>query len=79
MHRATASSPRRRAPRSLRADAAVIVLDAVSGVEVQTERVWKFASEFSRPVMFVVNRMDRERASFDRVVEGLQKKFGRAA
>jgi elongation factor G len=59
------------------ADAALIVLDAVSGVEVQTERVWKFASEFSRPVMFVVNRMDRERASFDRVVEGLQKKFGR--
>ncbi|HEX4439523.1 MAG TPA: elongation factor G [Thermoanaerobaculia bacterium] len=59
------------------ADAAIIVLDAVSGVEVQTERVWKFAAEFGRPVMFVVNRMDRERASFDRVVEGLQKKFGR--
>ena len=60
------------------ADAAIIVLDAVSGVEVQTERVWKFATEFGRPVMFVVNRMDRERASFDRVMEGLQKKFGRA-
>jgi elongation factor G len=59
------------------ADAAIIVLDAVSGVEVQTERVWKFAAEFARPVMFVVNRMDRERASFDRVVEALQKKFGR--
>jgi elongation factor G len=59
------------------ADAAIIVLDAVSGVEVQTERVWKFATEFNRPVMFVVNRMDRERASFDRVLEGLQKKFGR--
>src|SRR4030095_11761679 len=60
------------------ADAAIIVLDAVSGVEVQTERVWKFATEFGRPVVFVVNRMDRERASFDRVMEGLQKKFGRA-
>jgi elongation factor G len=59
------------------ADAAIIVLDAVSGVEVQTERVWKNAAEFGRPVMFVVNRMDRERASFDRVVEALQKKFGR--
>jgi elongation factor G len=59
------------------ADAALIVLDAVSGVEVQTERVWKFAQEFERPVMFVVNRMDRERASFDRVVESLHKKFGR--
>jgi elongation factor G len=59
------------------ADAALVVLDAVSGVEVQTERVWKFAQEFERPLMFVINRMDRERASFDRVVEALHKKFGR--
>ncbi|HWZ85052.1 MAG TPA: elongation factor G [Thermoanaerobaculia bacterium] len=59
------------------ADSAIIVLDAVSGVEVQTERAWKFAQEFGRPVLFVVNRMDRERASFDRVIEGLRKKFGR--
>src|SRR5438105_1173507 len=59
------------------ADAALIVLDAVSGVEVQTERVWKFALEFGRPVIFVVNRMDRERASFDRSMESLQRKFGR--
>ncbi|HEY2798851.1 MAG TPA: elongation factor G [Thermoanaerobaculia bacterium] len=59
------------------ADSAIIVLDAVSGVEVQTERVWKFATEFNRPVLFVVNRMDRERASFDRVLEALHKKFGR--
>ncbi|MFN2386701.1 MAG: elongation factor G [Thermoanaerobaculia bacterium] len=59
------------------ADAVLIVLDAVSGVEVQTEKVWKFAQEFERPVIFVVNRMDRERASFDRAVESLQKKFGR--
>ena len=59
------------------ADAAIIVLDAVSGVEVQTERAWKFAQEFERPVMFVVNRMDRERASFDRVIEAMKKKFGR--
>src|SRR5215475_4610171 len=47
------------------ADAVLLVLDAVSGVEVQTERVWKFAQEFGRPVLIVVNRMDRERASFD--------------
>jgi elongation factor G len=59
------------------ADSAIIVLDAVSGVEVQTERAWKFAQEFARPVLFVVNRMDRERASFDRVVEAVRKKFGR--
>ena len=59
------------------ADAVMIVLDAVSGVEVQTEKAWKFATEFARPVLFVINRMDRERASFDRVVESLLKRFGR--
>src|SRR5262249_11733990 len=59
------------------ADSVLIVCDAVSGVEVQTEKVWKFAQEFARPVLFVINRMDRERASFDRVVEALTKRFGR--
>ncbi len=59
------------------ADAALIVLDAVSGVEVQTEKAWKFATEFGRPVLFVVNRMDRERASFERAMESLHNKFGR--
>ena len=59
------------------ADSVLIVCDAVSGVEVQTERVWKFAREFERPVLFVINRMDRDRASFDRVMESLRKKFGR--
>jgi elongation factor G len=59
------------------ADAALIVLDAVSGVEVQTEKAWKLAEELGRPVLFVVNRMDRERASFERAMESLRKKFGR--
>ncbi len=69
-------SPEARAAVSA-ADAVMIVLDAVSGVEVQTEKAWKFAAEFGRPVLFVVNRMDRERASFDRVIEGLQVRYGR--
>ncbi|HVG36779.1 MAG TPA: GTP-binding protein, partial [Thermoplasmata archaeon] len=59
------------------ADAVLIVLDAVSGVEVQTDKVWKFAAEFGRPVIFVVNRMDRDRASFDRTMESLRRKYGR--
>ena len=59
------------------ADAVLIVLDAVSGVEVQTDKVWKFAAQFGRPVIFVVNRMDRERASFDRTMDSLHKKYGR--
>jgi elongation factor G len=59
------------------ADAVLLILDAVSGVEVQTEKAWKFAQEFSRPVLIVVNRMDRERASFERVMDSLHKRFGR--
>src|SRR5215472_9509915 len=61
------------------ADAVLIVVDAVSGVEVQTEKAWKFAEQLKKPVLFVVNRMDRERASLDRCVAELQKKFGRGA
>jgi len=44
------------------ADAVLIVVDAVAGIEVQTEKAWKFAEQFKKPVLFVVNRMDRERA-----------------
>src|SRR5215470_3854872 len=59
------------------ADAVLLVLDAVSGVEVQTEKAWKLAEQYGRPVLFVVNRMERERASLERCVAELQKRFGR--
>ncbi|HEU5162966.1 MAG TPA: elongation factor G, partial [Thermoanaerobaculia bacterium] len=59
------------------ADSAAVVVSAVTGVEVSTEKVWKFATEFGLPSMFVVNKMDRERASAERAVESLQKKFGK--
>ena len=55
----------------------MIVVDAVAGIEVQTEKAWKFAEQFKKPVLFVVNRMDRERASLERCIADLQKKFGR--
>ncbi|MFV2072448.1 MAG: elongation factor G [Thermoanaerobaculales bacterium] len=59
------------------ADAALTLLSAVAGVEVQTEKMWKAAASFELPVFFGVNLMDRDRASFSRVVEALHKKFGR--
>jgi elongation factor G len=59
------------------ADGVVVVVDAVSGVEVQTEKVWAYAEEFGLPRLVVVNRMDRERASFLRTLESLQNAFGR--
>ncbi|HSB61377.1 MAG TPA: GTP-binding protein, partial [Vicinamibacteria bacterium] len=61
------------------ADAAIVVVDAVSGVEVQTEKVWGYAEEYGLPRMIVVNRMDRERASFQRTLESLERRFGRGA
>ncbi len=60
------------------ADAALLVVDAVSGVEVQTEKVWEFANDLNLPRFVVLNRIDRERASLDRTLESLQAAFGRA-
>jgi elongation factor G len=59
-------------------DAAMVLVCGVAGVEVQTEKVWKWADEFGLPRMIVVNKLDRERADFARVVESIQKVFGRA-
>ena len=58
-------------------DAAVIVVDAVAGVEVQTEKVWNTASELEAPCLIVLNRLDRERASLDRSLSSLRDVFGR--
>jgi elongation factor G len=60
------------------ADAALVVVDSVAGVEVQTERSWHYAAEQGIPRVIVVNRMDRERASFTRTLDSLQSAFGRA-
>jgi elongation factor G len=59
------------------ADAALIVVDAVAGVEVQTEKVWRIAEEYGLPCVLVINRMDRERASFQRTLDSLRGAFGR--
>ena len=57
------------------ATAAVIVVDAVAGVQVQTEKVWKYANEYALPRAIVINRLDRERADFYRTLESLQKRL----
>lgn len=58
-------------------DAALVVVSGVTGAEVSTERVWKFATEFELPRLVIANKMDRERASATRVIENLQAKFGK--
>jgi elongation factor G len=57
------------------AGAAVVVVDAVAGVQVQTEKVWKFANDYNLPRAIVINRLDRERADFYRTLESLQKRL----
>ena len=60
------------------AETAVVVVDAVAGVEVQTELVWSYAEEFKLSRAIVINRLDRDRASFSRTLESLQTAFGRS-
>ena len=54
-------------------DAALMVLNATSGIEVQTERLWARAAELGLPRAAVVNMLDRERADFDTTVEALKE------
>jgi len=59
------------------ADASLILVDAAAGVQVVTEKVWDYATEYDQPRAFVINWMDRELASFERTLDSLQKVFGR--
>jgi elongation factor G len=61
------------------ADAALVVVDAVAGVEVQTEKVWEFCNDFSLPRMIVINKLDRDNASSERSLASLEESFGRGA
>ncbi|HEX9426422.1 MAG TPA: elongation factor G [Candidatus Polarisedimenticolia bacterium] len=61
------------------ADGALVVVDGVAGVEVETEETWGFADEFGLPRIVVVNKLDRENSSFSRAVESIRKAFGRQA
>jgi len=58
-------------------DAAIVVVDGVAGVEVVTQRVWNYCEEYKTPRLIVVSRMDRERADAARVLESVEKAFGR--
>jgi len=61
------------------ADAALVLVDGVAGVEVQTEKVWQFTEDFKLPRAVIINKLDRERADFDRALAGVQENFSRAA
>ena len=60
-------------------DVAVSMVCGVAGVEVQTEKTWGWANELALPRIVVVNKLDRERGSFERALESINARFGRGA
>jgi len=58
-------------------EAAVFVVDAVAGVEVQTEKLWTEAAALNLPRLLAVNRLERDRASLDRTLESLRRDCAR--
>jgi elongation factor G len=58
-------------------EAAVLVVDAVAGVEVQTEKLWAEAAALNLPRLVVVNRLERDRASLDRTLGSLHRDCAR--
>ena len=65
---------------SLRAvDGATVLVCGVAGVEVGTEKVWAMLEEFELPRLLVVNKLDRENASFKRTLGSIRQFFGREA
>ncbi len=59
------------------ADSAVIVVDAVNGIETGTEKMWKLTDELSLPRMVFINKLDKENADFDKIQESIIKEFGK--
>ncbi|MGA1235989.1 MAG: elongation factor G [Limisphaerales bacterium] len=63
--------------RSMRVlDSCIVVLDAVRGVEPQTETVWRQRTKFDLPSLFFINKTDRLGASFDHAMETVRQRLG---
>ncbi len=58
------------------ADSALVTVCGVSGVEVGTEMVWKFADQYELPRVVFINKLNRENADFDGTLEQLRSQFG---
>lgn len=59
------------------ADVAVIVVNATGGIEIGTERGYKMARAKGVPCVFVINKMDKEHADYDKCFDAITKKFGK--
>jgi elongation factor G len=61
------------------ADAAFLLVEAVAGVQVITERVFDYCREYLVPRIFVINKLERENASFERTMQSILERFDRRA
>jgi elongation factor G len=60
-------------------DGAIVIVSAISGVKAETQKIWKYASEFELPRLVFVNKMDKDTANFPRAVSEVEKAFGKEA
>ncbi|HEV7700252.1 MAG TPA: elongation factor G [Pyrinomonadaceae bacterium] len=60
------------------ADCAIVVVDGVHGIEVQTEKTWQYANEFLLPRFMVINKIDKEHADFGHALETATASFARS-
>ena len=57
------------------AEGSVVVVDAVDSIKVGTEKVWAFSEEYDLPRLIFINKLDRERADFYKVIEEIERTF----
>ncbi|MCY7375082.1 MAG: elongation factor G [Pyrinomonadaceae bacterium] len=60
------------------ADCALVVVDGVNGIEVQTEKTWQYANEFLLPRFMIINKLDKERADFGHALDTAANSFARS-
>ncbi|MFO1519517.1 MAG: elongation factor G [bacterium] len=60
-------------------DAAVIVVDATTGVDVATKQLFNLAVQHKKPILFFINKMDKERADFERTLESIRNNLSKHA
>ena len=59
------------------ADSAVLVIDASSGIEVGTEKAWKYLEQRNMPRIIFINKLDKENIKFDELLDNLRDTFGK--
>lgn len=60
------------------ADCALVVVDGVKGIEVQTEKTWSYANEFLLPRFMVINKLEKEHADFGHALDTAKESFARS-